>query len=508
MSRFARLGVLVAVAAILVTGWAGVSDAHPLGNFTVNTYSGLTIGPNRVSVDFVLDMAEIPAFQAKQTLGVSGSEPVGQEKAQAFRSRECDVILARVSLRADDHPVALRVASTSLAFPPGQAGLTTLRLTCSLLGTTDRSTRLVYRSDNFTDRVGWREITAVGDRMTLVGSDVPASSISARLTAYPADLLLTPLDQRQASMTLRAGGAALSSSPAVAAAPGPTSPLPRGVDQATQAFTSFVGRQHFSLPFALVAVLLSGLLGAIHALAPGHGKTVMAAYLVGQRGSFRQAAMIALTVTLTHTAGVLLLGIAISTSLIIAPERLYPWLGLASGIMLLAIGLSVLIRVLRLRSHHHRGGEDRGHGHDHGEGAVATIVESKVHAQPHFYGGRRHSHGPLGGHQPVTWSNLLAMGFVGGFLPSPSAVVVLLGAIALGRSWFGVLLVVAYGAGMAATLTGAGLLLLHARDALDRRFTRIRESWLAHLSRLLPIGTAVVIIGVGAYLSLRAATLI
>jgi ABC-type nickel/cobalt efflux system permease component RcnA len=219
----------------------------------------------------------------------------------------------------------------------------------------------------------------------------------------------------------------------------------------------------------------------------------MAAYLVGQRGSFRQAAMIALTVTLTHTAGVLALGIAISTSLIIAPERLYPWLGLASGVMLFAIGLSVMIRVLRLRG-----------------AAGRRPVEQGLHhsSEPHSHGGRRHTHGPLGGHQPVTRSNLLAMGFVGGFLPSPSAVVVLLGAIALGRSWFGVLLVVAYGAGMASTLTGAGLLLLHARDALDRRFARVRESWLARLSRLVPIGTAVVIIGVGAYLSLRAATLI
>ena len=201
MSRLSRLGVLVAVVATLVAGWAAVGDAHPLGNFTVNTYSGLTVGPNRVSVDFVLDMAEIPAFQARQTLGFAGSAPVGEDGAQTFRSRECDQILGRVSLRADDHPVALRVVSTSLVFPPGQAGLTTLRLTCSLLGTIDRPTRLVYRSDNFTDRVGWREITAVGDRMTVVGSDVPASSISARLTAYPANLLLSPPDQRPPSST-------------------------------------------------------------------------------------------------------------------------------------------------------------------------------------------------------------------------------------------------------------------------------------------------------------------
>jgi len=262
------------------------------------------------------------------------------------------------------------------------------------------------------------------------------------------------------------------------------------VDQATQAFTSFVGRHRFSLAFALVAVALSLLLGAIHALAPGHGKTVMAAYLVGQRGSFRQAAVIALTVTLTHTAGVLALGLAISASLIVAPERLYPWLGLASGVMLAAIGLGVLARSIRLRR---RRAAPHATEHDH------------EHAgEMHTHGGRPHRHGPLGDGQPVTWGSLLAMGFVGGFLPSPSAVVVLLGAIALGRAWFGAALVVAYGAGMAATLTGAGLLVLHARDALDRRLVGLRSSRLAGMAgRLVPVGTAVVIVSVGAYLSLR-----
>jgi ABC-type nickel/cobalt efflux system permease component RcnA len=266
------------------------------------------------------------------------------------------------------------------------------------------------------------------------------------------------------------------------------------VDQATQAFTSFVGRHRFSATFALVALALSMLLGAVHALAPGHGKTVMAAYLVGQRGSFRQAAVIALTVTLTHTAGVLALGLAISASLVVAPERLYPWLGLASGVMLAAIGLGVLARSTRLRRRRaapHDAGHASAHPHPHP-------------GELHTHGGRPHRHGPLGEGQPVTWGSLLAMGFVGGFLPSPSAVVVLLGAIALGRAWFGAVLVVAYGAGMAATLTGAGLLVLHARDALDRRLVGLRSSRLAGMAgRLIPVGTAVVIVGVGAYLSLR-----
>jgi ABC-type nickel/cobalt efflux system permease component RcnA len=224
----------------------------------------------------------------------------------------------------------------------------------------------------------------------------------------------------------------------------------------------------------------------------------MAAYLVGQRGSFRQAMVVASAVTATHTAGVLALGIAISASAVVAPERLYPWLGAASGVLLAVIGLGILRRAVRRRGH------DDGHpGHDHDEHEHHEH-EHGAHDHIHSHGGRPHRHGPLAGEQLMTWRGLLAMGFVGGLLPSPSAVVVLLGAIALGRAWFGVLLVIVYGLGMAATLTGAGLLLLRARRALDRRATALRPGRLVDLaSRLVPTATAAVIVVVGVYLTAR-----
>jgi ABC-type nickel/cobalt efflux system permease component RcnA len=260
-----------------------------------------------------------------------------------------------------------------------------------------------------------------------------------------------------------------------------------------------VGRHDLTLAFAALAFVCSIGLGALHALAPGHGKTVMAAYLVGQRGSLRQALIIGLTVTATHTLGVLALGIAISASAIIAPERLYPWLGLVSGLLLAAIGGGLLVRIRGIRAGRASvsvTGSGQGGDHD-------------THEHVHSHGDRVHSHGPLGADQPVTWRGLLAMGFVGGFLPSPSAVVVVLGAIALGRTWFGVILVVAYGLGMAATLTGGGVLLLRARDILDRRVETFgRSRLLLASSRMLPTATAIVIMVVGLYLAARGAAAI
>jgi ABC-type nickel/cobalt efflux system permease component RcnA len=238
------------------------------------------------------------------------------------------------------------------------------------------------------------------------------------------------------------------------------------VDRATAAFTALVGERSRSPGFAVVALLLAVALGAMHAVAPGHGKTVMAAYLVGLRGTLRQAATIGATVTLTHTAGVLVLGLVLSTSRAVASERVYPWLGLGSGLLLAAVGLGLLVRA-RGGHHHH----DYPHPHDH------------------------HEHGPAG--RPLGRRGLVALGLAGGLVPSPSAVVVLLGGIALGRAWFGVALVLAYGLGMAATLTGVGLLLAHLRTRMDRRLHLPAGSLLARLGRLLPAVTASVIVVVG-----------
>jgi nickel/cobalt transporter (NicO) family protein len=474
-----RAAVLAALAIALVVAGATGAAAHPLGNFTVNTYSGLRVGPDRLVVDYVVDMAEIPAFQARQAIDADHDGRVAGPEASRWRDRECPRLAAGLRATIDRRPVPLAVTGSVLRFPEGVGGLDTLRLECALATPLPAGPALAYTDTNLQGRVGWREITAVGDGTTLEAADVPTTSVSARLTSYPSDQLTSPLDQRTATLRLRPGGPSAPADP-VAGDGTLASGARGGVDRATAAFTALVGERSRSAGFAVLAILLAVVLGGAHALAPGHGKTVMAAYLVGLRGTLRQAVTIGATVTVTHTAGVLVLGLVLSTTRAVASERVYPWLGLASGLLLAAVGVGLLVRARTGHDHPH------GHGHDH--------------AHDHDHGHHRHAAGP-----PLGRRGLVALGLAGGLVPSPSAVVVLLGGIAIGRAWFGVALVLAYGLGMAATLTGIGLLLARLRNRMDRRLRLPGGSLAARLGRLLPAVTASVIVLVGLGLAIQGA---
>jgi nickel/cobalt exporter len=498
-----RAAVLAVLAAALAVAGAAPAAAHPLGNFTVNSYSGLRVGPDRLVVDYVLDMAEIPAFQARQAIDGDRDGKVGDAEAAGWRDCECPRLAGGLRATVDGRPLPLGVASAAVAFPPGAGGLRTLRLECTLAAALPAGRGhhdLASADGNQAGRVGWREITATGDGATLDAADVPARSLSGRLTAYPEDQLRSPLDQRTATVRFRPGGPRAG----VAGEPGGGRAVARrGVDRATAAFTALVAARRLSPGFGLLALALAVVLGAAHALAPGHGKTVMAAYLVGLRGSLRQAATIGATVTVTHTAGVLLFGLVLSASRAVAPERVYPWLGLASGLLLAGVGLTLAARALS--GHRHP------HGHPHpagpGDGGHDAPGPGRDPAGP---GGHAHDHGDHRrdagwGGRPLGWRGLVALGLAGGLVPSPSAVVVLLGGIALGHAWFGVALVLAYGVGMAATLTGVGLLLAHLHGHVDRRLPLPAASLLSRAGRLLPVATASVIVAVGLALAAQGA---
>ncbi|MDQ1710479.1 MAG: nickel/cobalt transporter (NicO) family protein [Frankiaceae bacterium] len=519
MRAFLRATVVAAAAFTALPLFAGAAAAHPLGNFTVNHYTGLVVGTDHITLDVVVDTAEIPTFKRRGEVDTNGDKTIDDAERSAFAAVECGRELGRLSVRVAGRPAVLAVSSSTLVLNKGAAGLDTMRLTCAAGASIDlgRAAQIVLARADSGAHIGWREMTARGDGVTLSGSTVPAESISGRLTAYPQDLLTSPLAVDTAALTATRGGPRLAGGSAVVLRNTPGS---RGVDRATAAFQNFVGHRTLSPVVGLIALLFAIVLGAVHALAPGHGKTVMAAFIVGERGSLRQAWIIGLTVTITHTAGVLVLGILFSAADLAAP-RVYGLLGLASGLLLGSVGVLMLARAVRGRlsrraaasapephshphPHPHPHSDPPGHGrpHDH-----ALDHSSAGAAEParHKHGLFAHTHAVPAGARPLGLRSIVAMGFAGGLVPSPSALVVLLGAVALGRTWFGVVLVVAYGAGMAVTLTGTGLLLSRASGRLGAGAANVgpRLQRVVRAAALLPFVTAGVLLTVATTIAVQ-----
>jgi ABC-type nickel/cobalt efflux system permease component RcnA len=265
----------------------------------------------------------------------------------------------------------------------------------------------------------------------------------------------------------------------------------------------------------LVSLLIAAFWGAVHALTPGHGKALVAGYLVGARGRPRHAVLLGATVTVTHTAGVFALGlITLALSQFIVPESLYPWLTLVSGLLVVGVGLSVLVSRLRRGGwHSHDHAHDRVHGHGHGhhhdhprhahgwrelgvvrmQGGAVALAPSPAPVVP-----VRARVAEPGRDAALSSRSILGVGVAAGILPCPSALVVLLSAIALHRVGFGIVLIVAFSLGLAATVTGIGLVAVLAR----RAFTRF--SFEGRLVRLLPAASAFLILCVGLVLTAKA----
>ncbi|MFF3908958.1 sulfite exporter TauE/SafE family protein [Streptomyces sp. NPDC001848] len=500
--RIAASGAAVLTAlCALVLGPAGTASAHPLGNFTVNRYDGLVAAPGQLRVDHVEDLAEIPATQAKPDITRLG--------LTAWARQRCAKAAEGSELTVGGHPAPLSVRTGRAQLRPGQAGLNTLRVECRLTAPLPKGDTLTvgFHSAGATTGPGWREITARGDRMTLTASDVPKTSVSQELTSYPKELLSSPADTVKASLRVRPGGPALADDQRDAPA---ASILPRGADRWTRALDNLVARHHLTLGFAALALVVAIGLGAMHALAPGHGKTLMAATAAarGGRARLRDVLPLAASVTVTHTLGVVALGLLVTAGSAAAPSVI-AWLGMASGALVTLAGASLVRRAWRNRGHGH--GHGHGHSHKHGHGHDHGHPHKHDHEHDHHGHGHTHTHGGIPHTHPTapTLRGTILLGFAGGLVPSPSAVVVLVGAAALGQAWFGLLLVVAYGVGLALTLTAAGVAVVKLGSGMNRLLDR-RPRWTqnpaaALVRRAAPLGSAFVVLALGAGLVFKGA---
>ncbi|MGH2683298.1 MAG: nickel/cobalt transporter [Actinomycetota bacterium] len=454
MTTLRRLLAASAAVSVLVL-WPTAARAHPLGNFTVNVYDGLFFSPGRIRLLHVVDMAEIPTFQELRRIGGRG-EPSDADLA-AWARRRSHRAAEELSVATGGNPVALRLETTTAELRPGQGGLPTLRVEATFVGAIPTSGTLEFRDGTFAGRIGWREVTAAATDGTEVrGGSVPAVSVSDALRSYPEDLLSSPLRVVRASVSFGPGAGGSS---------GPSAPETVTEERQDAPMGSLAGlttRGGLTLGVVGMALVLALGFGALHAMGPGHGKTIMAAYFLSSGGRIRHAVGVALAVAGMHTASVLALGmLVLMTERAFPTERIYPWLGLVSGALAIALGAGLL--AMRLA----RGTHDRDHHHG------------------------------LRTDQPLSRRGLAVLAASGGLLPSPTAVIALLASIALGRAAFGIALVGAFSLGLAAALALVGVFAVRAQTHLASRLGR----W----ARLLPLGSAAAISVVGAILVARAA---
>ena len=463
---FVRLAVVVGLAGILLLAGSGAAEAHPWGTSRSTSTTGSSSAPTGSTSTTSSTWPRIPAFEERQTIDVNGDGTLDPTETAAYVDQTCGRLADGLTVAVAGSALPVRPAGDgTVSFPPGAGGLSTMRLECPMHGKAQlrEGQQIAYRDGNFAGRIGWHEVTVVGDRLAVLASDAPAQSLSARLTSYPANLLQSPLDQRTASFQV-GGPTSISAAPVSAA----SAPITRGFgDMLTTAFAGLVTTGGSTPLLWALALATAFAIGGLHALGPGHGKTLMAAYLVGLDARPRQVVAVGAAVSVMHTASVVLLGVTVLLAgRAFTPEVAYRWTTIASGALVAGLGLYLLIT--RLRGARHARAHEHGHDHEHG-----------------------HTH-----ERPAGKFGLATLAVSGGILPSPSALIALLAAVAIGRVVFGLALVLAFGIGLAAVLVAVGFGTIKARSSLDRRFSRRVATW-------APVASAVGVCLVGVVLVAR-----
>ena len=596
----------------------GAVAAHPLGNFTINHFSRIEAKRDRIRLRYVIDMAEISTLQELQAANITDTTAPSAAELDAYLAEVASRYTQNLLLGLDGSRLDLDCTAKTISMPDGAGGLKTLRTELDYEAKLPNSLGPQPHSITFDDlnhdkRIGWREIVVVADPgLSIFNSTAFGTPVTDELKAYPQDALAAPLDERKAEFGI-VSGPAPTGSRSLQARDGAR------IIQTRDRLAELIAAPKITPLAALLGLLIATVLGSMHAMSPGHGKTVVGAYLVGSRGTAKHAAFLGLTVTITHTAGVFALGVVtLLASKYVLPEKLFPILSFLSGALVLGIGLSLFVRrgraVLAQRrigiseslhgghshsDHEHDHSHDRHHsdhkhdahldehhqshehghshmrndigdhsqgGHSHGGGELenhhdahvgshshshfnATHTHSHSHANDtshasdshghhdhghhehshhdhgqrdhhhehvhsedghthgvadthvHYHGGRPHSHLPPGADgQPVGWKSLLALGISGGLLPCPSALVVLLAAISLHRVGYGLLLVLAFSAGLAGSLTAVGLLFVYAGRLMKAK----SAGKMATLGRIVPVFSSLVITLAGSAICIEA----
>jgi len=480
-------GKALRLAMVLVVLFAAMLRAHPMGNFSVNHYARIQPGTQGVDILYVLDLAEIPAFELLQKWNLTGASAPGEIDRHA--TLEARQWVRNLAISAGGRAVEPKIESIAVALADGAGGMQVMRVAIRLQLPVAAG-KLEYEDRNYDGRAGWKEIVIrAGQGAALETATQRDQDRSRALTAYPQDPTVAPPQDLRASVEWMVAAPHVAArkkpeivpAPAAAMAPDSAAPVPPqsfapGTMVRGDFLSQVLNKRDLRLSMVLLGLGVAFCLGAIHALSPGHGKTIVAAYLVGARGTMKHAIFLGGMVTFTHTVSVFFLGFTtLFLSQYVLPEKIYPVLGAVSGLSIVWIGAILLYkRAMRLRDREH----DPAHAHHHD------------HGHEHSHGPGGHTHVPEG---DITLGSLIALGASGGLVPCPSALVLLLSSVALGRIALGMLLLVSFSAGLAVVLMAIGIAVLYAKHWLpDSEKTARHPAF-----RLIPVFSAAIIVCLG-----------
>lgn len=538
---------------VLVLFCTSIAGAHPMGNFSVNHYARLEVTPGSSSLLYVLDFAEIPSFELLQHWAIDGRDPA---TLQAKASSEASTWLGNLQITSDTkiaRPIPISVRAN---IQDGAGGMPILRVALDARVALQPGL-VTYEDRNYPGRTGWKEIVIRNAKTAeITAASHGNQDVSAELTAYPSDASVAPPQDLVASLTWRTAlplsgarrrlrdvpghtatlehapaafiegqNAAIKPQPVHVTAPqfAAQQPIAPGTVIRGDFLSRLLRHREIGIWMILAGIGVAFGLGAMHALSPGHGKTLVAAYLVGSRGTVRHAVFLGITVTATHTISVFLLGLGVLFfEQYVVPDRIIPWLGAISGLSIVGIGIWLLYQRTKAllpsprehvghshthdHDHHHHGHESvvHLHSHDgvhlHAHHHDEAHVHLHEHVHPHAHGTHTHSHDGLAPHSHVpegniTLGSLIGLGISGGLVPCPSALVLMLSAVALGRAGLGLILLVGFSAGLAVVLTGIGMLVVYAKHIIPSQNRLARHPFF----RLVPVfsSVAVILIGLG-----------
>ena len=486
--KFLPISLLGLIGLLLVL--PSVTLAHPLDQYLLASY--LTVTPNQVVVEVDMTPGVLVAPQLLPTIDTNGDQQLSEAESRAY----AELVLKKLELKVDSQPQPLTFTKIEmpsvLAFQAGY-GLMRLYVRADLPKGAVGSHQLYYKN-TYQPTNTLYQVNAFLDDTT--GVTVGPQNRDANQQSVTMDYTIT------AASTASSSATATASNPVASSSPTPSTPIAAENSEQLQQVFNFLYEPNLSPWLLVVALGLAMLLGGLHALTPGHGKTMVAAYLVGSRGTARHAIMLGGIVTFTHTISVIGLGlVTLLASQFIVPTILVPLLEGVAGTLVISLGLRLIWtrwQILKppkgsLADHSHTHDHDHIHSDDHTHDHTHTDDHSHSHDhdQAHSHSNAHtHTHAALP--EKIRLSYILAMGVSGGIIPCPEALGILVVAVGLNRIGLGLGLIAAFSLGIALVLISIGLLLVRARTLLDRLSTS-GKSW----QRWLPLVSATIVTVIG-----------